>query len=49
MQGLLQENFPIKGHSIYLELKEAALQSLLVHHPVVVLLCLQDACIHLTK
>lgn len=38
-----------KGHIIYLELKEAGLQSLLVHHPVIVLLCLQDACIHLTE
>lgn len=35
------------GHFIHLVLKEATLQSLLVHHPVVVLLCLQDACIHL--
>ena len=33
---------------MYLELEEAALQRLLVHHPVVVLLCLQDACVHLT-
>lgn len=33
---------------IYLKFEEAALQSLLVHHAVVVLLRLQDACVHLT-
>lgn len=33
----------------YLKLKKATLQSLLVHHLVVVLLRLQDACIHLTR
>lgn len=33
----------------YLELKEATLQSLFVHHPVVMLLCLQDAGIHLAR
>lgn len=37
------------GHFTYLELKEATLQSLLVHHPVIVLLCLQDACVHLAR
>lgn len=33
----------------YLELKEAALQRLLVHHPLIVLLGLHDACIHVTE
>lgn len=50
IQRVLESAFYKKKRDfIHLELKETTLQSLLVHHPVIVLLCLQDACIHFTR